>query len=301
MRLNQIRFFLAAIDTGSIRAAARMIGVSPPTITKSLRQLEEELQVKLVVRSPYGVVATPAGRSFVTRARVIQSELRKAEEEFAPLTGRPAGSVAFGAGPTTMALLVPAARTRFRRRYVDARVRIIEGPSPAVLPQVRDQTLDFGLILRPEGKLQSGLRFRPLFRDDAVIAMRKGHPLRNERSLARLVNAQWLTISSRARMATALAQVFSSAGLRIPRSMAQCDSYSSVVTLLAQTDMIATMPRLLLASPSARDVPRQLPVAEQMPSTTHGIVIRADTPLTPVAAAMAKALSAVARELIRPA
>ena len=137
MRLNQIRFFLAAIDTGSIRAAARMIGVSPPTITKSLRQLEEELQVKLVVRSPYGVVATPAGRSFVTRARVIQSELRKAEEEFAPLTGGPAGSVAFGAGPTTMALLVPAARTRFRRRYVDARVRIIEGPSPAVLPQVQ--------------------------------------------------------------------------------------------------------------------------------------------------------------------
>ena len=297
MRLNQIRFFLAAVETGSIRAAARKLGVSSPAITKGLRQLEQELHVGLVERTQHGVVATPAGRAFVTRARVVQSELRKAEEEFAQFAGGPAGSVAFGAGPTAMALIVPEALTQFRRQYLDARVRIIEGLSLAMLPLVRDQTLDFALVLRPEGKLESGLRFRPLYHDNVVIAARKGHPLRNERSLARLVDTQWLTFGARSRMAMALDQAFSSAGLPAPRSMTLCDSFNSIVTLLAQTDMVAPIPRRLLASPFARDALQKIPVAERMPSITHGMIIRADAPLTRVAAAMAKAVIAVARQL----
>ena len=296
MRLNQIRFFLAAVEAGSIRAAARKVGVSPAAITKSLRQLEQELHVGLVERTQHGVVATPAGRAFVTRARVVQSELRKAEEEFAQFAGGPAGSVAFGAGPTMMALIVPEALTQFRRQYLDARVHIIEGLSPTILPLVRDETLDFALVLRPEGKLESGLRFRPLFRSELVVAARKGHPLRNERSLARLADAQWLAF---ARAWLTLDQAFSSAGLPAPRSMTQCDSFNSIVTLLAQTDMVALIPRRLLASPLVRDAVQQIPVAERMPSITHGMIIRADAPLTRVAAAMAKAVIAVARQLAR--
>lgn len=299
MRLNQIRFFVAAVESGSIRAAARKLGVSPPAITKSLRQLEQELHVGLVERTQHGVVATPAGRAFVTRARVVQSELRKAEEEFAQFAGGPAGSVAFGAGPTAMALIVPEALMQFRRQCPDARVRIVEGMGPATVPLVRDETLDFALVLRPEGKLESGLRFRPLFRDDFVIAARKGHPLRNARSLARLVDAQWLTFSARDPGLVKLEQAFSSAGLPAPRSMTQCDSFSSIVTLLAQTDMVAPIARRLLASPFARDALQQIPVAERMASATRGIITRADAPLTRVAAAMAKAVIAVGRQLAR--
>lgn len=297
MRLTQIRFFLAAVESGSFRAAARMLGVSPPAITKSLRQLEQELHVGLMERTRHGVVATPAGRAFVTRARVVQSELRKAEEEFAQFAGGQAGSVAFGAGPTAMVLIVPEALTQFRRQCPDARVRIVEGMGPATVPLVRDETLDFALVLRPEGKLESGLRFRPLFRDDFVIAARKGHPLRNAGSLARLVDAQWLTFSARDPGLVKLEQAFSSAGLPAPRSMTQCESFNSIVTLLAQTDMVAPIARRLLESPFARHALQQIPVAERMTSATRGIIIRADAPLTRVAAGMAKAVITVARQL----
>jgi LysR family transcriptional regulator of abg operon len=297
MRLNQIRFFLAAIESGSIRAAARKLGVSPPAITKSLRQLERDLHVGLVERTRHGVVATPAGRAFVTRARVVQSELRKAEEEFAQFSGGQAGSVAFGAGPTAIILIVPEALTQFRRQCPDAGVRIFEGLGPETVPLVRDQTLDFALVLRPEGKLESGLRFRPLFREGYVIAARKGHPLRNERSLAGLVDAQWLTFLARDPRLLKVEQVFSSAGLPAPRSMTRCDSLNSMVTLLARTDMLAPIGRLLLASPLARDALQQIPVAEPMGSYTHGMIIRADAPLTRVASAMAKAVIAVAQKV----
>jgi len=299
MRLNQIRFFLAAVETGSIRAAARKLGVSSPAITKGLRQLEQELHVGLVERTRHGVVATPAGRAFVTRARVVQSELRKAEEEFAQFAGGQAGSVTFASGPTAMILIVPEALTLFRRQCPDARVRIVEGMGPAMLPLVRDETLDFAMVFRPEGKLESGLRFRPLFRDDFVIAARKGHPLRNEGSLARLVDAPWLTFSARDPGWVKLGEAFSSAGLPAPRSMTECEQFNSMITLLAQTDMLAPIARGLLASPFARDALQQIPVVERMTPATRGIVTRADAPLTRVASAMVKALTAVAREFAR--
>lgn len=298
MRLNQIQFFLAVVDSGGMRSAARKLGVSPPAITKSLRQLEAELHVPLLERTPHGVVATPAGRAFAARARVVQSELRKAEEEFVQFAGGSGGSVTFGAGPTTMSLVVPEALKQFLRQYSDARVRIVEGLSPALLPLVREQTLDFALVFRPRGKLESGLHFRPLFRDTMAIAARKGHPLRNERSLGRLVEAHWLSWGT-AWLAPAFYDLFSENGFPVPRSIAQCDSLNSIVTLLAGTDMLALAPRRLLSSRYARTHLQEIPVTERMPSNAQGIVTRVDAPLTRVAAGMAKAVTVVARQLAR--
>lgn len=296
MRLTQIRYFLAVVEAGSIRAAARKLGVSSPAITKSLRQLEEELHVRLVERTQHGVVATPAGRSFVARARIVQSELRQAEEDFAQLAGGPVGSVSLGTGLTMLFLVVPEALAQFRRLYPDARVRIVEGMTSTLLPLVRDETLDFALAVRPVGKLESGLRFRPLVYDKLAVAVRKGHPLRNERSLEGLKDAEWLALDW---INPALEQVFSATGIGMPRSVTRCETFNSAFALLATSDLIAAMPSRLLVSAFARGVLQQVAVAERMPSFTLFMVTRADAPLTKAATAMAKAVTVVARRLAR--
>jgi len=296
MRLSQVRFFLAVIESGGIRAAARELAVSPAAITKSLRQLEESLHVRLFERTQHGAVPTAAGRAFVPRARAVRSELRKAEEECEEFAGGPARGVAFGGGPSTMFLIAPAALTQFRRDYPDARVRIVEGNSAVLLPMVRERTLDFAIGLRPVGKLESALRFRPLFRDTLVIVARKGHPLRNERSLARLAGAHWLANGPNW-VAPALGRLFAAAGVRAPRPACECDSVNGIVGLLAGSDLLAAMPARLLASPLAQVVLQQIPVAQQMPSNTHGLFARADAPLTPVASAMTKAVIETTRQL----
>lgn len=298
MLISQIRFFLAVVDSGSMRAAARKLGVSSPAITKSLRRLEAELHTRLLERTQHGVVPTPAGRSFVVRARIVQSELRQAEEDLAQFTGGPAGSVAFGAGLTLMFLVVPEALAQFRRMYPDARVRIVEGMSSAILPMVRDETLDFALVVRPVGKPEPGLRFRPLLHDTLAIAVRKGHPLRNERSLLGLMDAEWLALAPNW-VTPALARVFSAAGLKAPRSVTHCDTFISVFALLATTDLIAAIPRRLLLSPFARGVVQQVAVAERMPSFTLCLVTRTDAPLTRMASAMVKIVIAIARQIAR--
>jgi LysR family transcriptional regulator, regulator of abg operon len=300
LRLTQIRDFLAVVECGGIRAAARMLGVAQPTITKSVRGLEEELHVQLVGRNVRGVALTPAGRAFFARARVVQSELRKAEEEAAQFSGSDAGAVAFGVGPVAIALIVPEALTRFRKQFPLARVRIVEGLAHLLLPAVRDESLDFVMGIRPNTELDPTIRFRPLYRSQVVICARKGHPLGHARSLAELVTADWLTSSTMGLPGGPVERLFHAVGMPPPRPMVQCESYSSVVTLLAKTDMLGVIQRQRLQDPFARDYLQEIPIAGPMPTLTAGIFTRADAPLTRVAAAMARAATAVARRLARP-
>jgi len=301
VRLTQIRDFLAVVEAGSIRAAARKLGVSQPTITKSVRGLETELHVQLLARGTRGIALTPSGRAFFARARVAQSELRKAEQEAAQFGGSSVGAVAFGMGPVSVALILPDAVARFRLQFPRASVRIVEGIAHTLLPSVRDEALDFAVGFLPATKLDPALRFRPLFRSELVVAARKGHPLRNARSLAQLAAADWLTTSVQVLPGGPLERSFASAGLPPPRPVIQCESYNAVVALLAKSDMLGFMQRRLLRQPFAHHFLQEIKVGEALPSVTAGIFTRADAPLTRVAAAMAKAVAVVARGLARSA
>ena len=293
MRLTQIRDFLAVVECGGIRAAARKLGVSQPTITKSVRSLEAELHVQLFGRNARGIVPTASGRAFFARARVAHSELRKAEEEAAEFGGASVGSVAFGVGPAFAALIVPQAVVRFRQQFPRARLRIVEGLATHLLPSVRDETLDFVMGLRPMVELDSSIRFRPLYRTEFLVAARKGHPLRHARSLADLAGADWLGHSTL--LGGTLERLFATAGLPVPQPVIRCESHNIMVALLAGTDMLGLVQRRTLKGPLWHDLLQEIPLAVAMPSMTAGIFTRADTPLTRVASAMAKATTAVAR------
>ena len=300
MRLTQIRDFLAVVECGGIRAAARKLGVSQPTITKSVRGLEAELHVQLFGRNARGIVPTASGRAFFARARVAHSELRKAEEEAAEVGGSSAGSVAFGVGPAFAALIVPQAVVRFRQQFPRARLRIVEGLARNLLPSVRDETLDFAMGLKTVTTLDPALRFRPLYRNELFVAARKGHPLRHARSLAELAAAEWLAISTLDLPGGEMERLFAAAGEPPRRPVIQCESHNIMVALLAGTDMLGLMQRRMLNEPFAREFLQEIPIAEPVPSVTAGIFTRADTPLTRVAAAMARNVTAVARGLARP-
>jgi DNA-binding transcriptional LysR family regulator len=298
LRLAQIHHFVAAVHTGSLRAAAQALGISQPAITKSIRLLEEELHVRLLQRNARGASPTPAGRAFLARARVVQAELRKAADDLEPYRGGPQGTVAMGIAPAACMLVVPDALLQFRRRYPAAGVRIVEGGNTALLPLVRDGTLDFSLGQGTSRKLDAGLRFKPLYRPRLVVVGRQGHPLRAATSLRELGRAQWLMFYP---IGTgALEATFADAGLPLPAAIVHCESYAAALALLAKTDTLGLLLPQMLTEPYAQRYLQRIPVREQVPSPLVGMYSRADAPLTPAAAEMAQAVSAVARGLARP-
>ena len=93
IRLHHLRDLLAVVETGSLRAAARKLGLTQPSLTKSLRQLEEQTALALLVRSSHGVTLTSAGQRVVERARAIESEIRRTAEDLELLRGGAVRSV----------------------------------------------------------------------------------------------------------------------------------------------------------------------------------------------------------------
>jgi LysR family transcriptional regulator of abg operon len=297
--LKQLANFVAVAETGSIRAAARGLSVSQPALTKSLHALESELQAQLVQRTPHGVTLTAVGRGFLTRVRAAQAELRKAQEEVV-LGSAGAGTVALGVGPVAAVMLAPQALARFHLELPGTTVRVIEGFPPALLPLVREGTLDFAIGPKLDTQLEPALAFRPLFREDFAVVGRRDHPLRRARSLAQLVDAEWAVMWKSGLPNSPLDRIFSAAGLPLPRQIIQCDSYNLVVSVVARTDLLTLLSRRSLALPLARDSLQVIDLKEQHhPQLTVGMFTRSDVPLTQHAASLAKVIASEARALAK--
>jgi len=295
MRLRQIRDFVAVVDSGSLRAAARAVGVSQPAITKSIRQLEAELHVQLLQRNARGAAPTPAGKAFLGRAKVIQTELRKAEDDLEPFRGGALGSVALGIAPAACMILVPDAVQQFRRRYPYAGVRIVEGVYTALVPLVRDETLDFFVGQSPNAKLDGAIAFKPLFRAELAVVGRRGHPLRGAKSLRELAGAAWLMFHPLGTGAV-LERALDATGLPLPRPVIQCESYATALALIAKTDTLGLLLPQMTEEPYGQRYLQKFELGG-IPAAVIGMYARAGAPLTPAASAMAQAVTAVARRL----
>jgi LysR family transcriptional regulator, regulator of abg operon len=297
MRFTQLRDFVAVMKAGSLRSAAQALGISQPAVTKSIRQLEDELGTKLLQRSGRGATATSAGKALLARARVIQAELAKIEQDLDELRGRRGGSVVVGVSPAAAVLLVPKAVMRLRQSDPGVRVRFVEGLAHSLMALVRDETLDFSVGLKAD-KPDAAIRFRPLLRAPMIIAGRRDHPRAGARSLRDLADATWVAFSQPGRRGL-LDRSFRAAGLQPPHDVVQCESYTSALALMAGTDALGLIVPQLLEEPYSKTALQPIRIAEPIPAVTLGIFRRVDAPLSPAASAMAESITATARELAR--
>lgn len=293
MRLTQIRDFLAVVESGSISATARKLGVSQPGLTKSLSSLEAELGASLLTRTPTGVTLTASGHAFHVRVRAGYAELAKAQEEL----GRGARTqVAFGFGPFFAAQIVPQAVMRFREKFPDVQLRLVEGLRHATGPMVRDATLDMALAPRaPRGLDDPSIRFKPIAHLDQIVVVRRGHPLAKARSAAALADEEWLCSLRR----DATGEALRALGVPEPKQITECESFGAMLALLVESNMLAVVPHPFLDMPQVGQLVQQVPIAERLPGLTVGLHTRADAPLTKPAAALARLLSEIGRRLLQ--
>lgn len=293
MKLAQIRDFLAVVEFGSISATARKLGVSQPGLTKSLGALEAELGAALLLRTPTGVVLTRQGQAFHVRARAGYAELAKAQDELA--RGAKV-QVAVGFGPYFAAQIVPQAVLRFRAKYPDVQLRLVEGLRHTTGPLVRDGTLDMSLAPRaPLAATDPAIRFKPIAHLDQIVLARRGHPLGGAASAAELGDADWLSNLRH----DLTAQTLHDLGVPQPRHIIECESLSTLQALLAASDMLAVVQRPFLAMPQAGAQLQVVRIAERLPGLTVGLHTRADAPLTRPAAALARWLTEIGREILK--
>ena len=299
MRLQRIEQFIAVVDAGSIRGAARLLGMSQPALSRALQQLEEELGVQLMNRSGRGASLTPAGGAFLARARVAEAELRKAADEARSTGDDGSGLLALGMSPVGASLLLPELFITLRQTRPKARIRILETTPSALLPLVRDEVMDLAVTQRTRINLDAGLDYRPLAEINMRIAVRRGHPLLALRKvhLTDLASASWLYMTAHESSDDIVSRSFIAANLPVPLPAVHCGSYFIALDLIAATDMVGVLPPALLRACIKSGQLDELVLAEPLLPIHLGLYTRAGSPATASAKAAADAIIAIAHRI----
>lgn len=173
--LRLIRVFLAIAHRKNITQAAADLGVSQPSVSRSVRELERQTRATLLERTPSGVRLTEAGHALLVHARNIVAEERAAEEDLEALAGLTQGTLRVGASPTIATYLLPPLLQTFHSRYPGVELRLTSAPSRAIARMLADREIDVALVETPVDDPR--LRSVQWAEDQLVVVAAPSHPL----------------------------------------------------------------------------------------------------------------------------
>ena len=82
MTLTQLRYVIAAADTGSMNEAAKRLFISQPSLSQALRELEKEIGIEIFLRNNRGVILTEEGKEFLGYARQVTEQYELMESRY---------------------------------------------------------------------------------------------------------------------------------------------------------------------------------------------------------------------------
>jgi len=142
MQMQHILSLVALSEAGSLRSAAASLGCSQPGLTKNLRQIEDELGVRLFQRTSRGVIPTKIGQLVLARTRTIATDIRTPSGGGRTDQRRPAWHCCgLRFPPFAATQIIPAALLVFRQRFPEVDVQISSGVVSVAIVALRGAKL----------------------------------------------------------------------------------------------------------------------------------------------------------------
>lgn len=146
MDLRQLRYFVTIVEAGSFSRAAQVLRIAQPALSQHVRNMEMDLGVELLFRSPQGVRATEAGEILEHHARLILNQMEMARTAVKGGQDEPEGEVRFGMPGTVSQMLCAPLISEARRRYPKIKLNVAEAMSGFVLDWLREGKVDLGVL-----------------------------------------------------------------------------------------------------------------------------------------------------------
>ncbi len=146
MEFRVLQYFLAVAREQSISGAAKALHLSQPTLSRQLKDMEEELGKPLFIRSNRKITLTEEGRILRKRAEEITELVRKARDEIALSEEMIAGDISIGAGETDGVRYLAKAARDLQAAYPLVHFHIVSGDKTTVLEDLDKGLIDFALL-----------------------------------------------------------------------------------------------------------------------------------------------------------
>lgn len=242
MTLNQIEYFCAIAQRENFRAAAEVLHVSQPSLSRSMSLLEEEFGVALFQKKGRGIMLTKAGQLFYEYAKRILDECQNAQEKMA--------EVASGGGVIDIGYVFPLAGhyiphhvRSFLNRPENKRITFtfFQNHTPAILAKIRAGELDLGF----GGCVDDlDLEYLPLFSQEMIIVTPENHPLASKEKihLDDLELYPLIGYDKECWMGQKTRSLFKEFHLQ-PTILVECPDEYSILSLVRENFGIALIPR----------------------------------------------------------
>ncbi|MFL6559106.1 MAG: LysR family transcriptional regulator [Bacillus sp. (in: firmicutes)] len=176
MEFRVLRYFLTVAREGSMTAAAEFLHVTQPTLSRQLKDLEQELGKKLFIRSSHRIFLTDEGMLLRKRAEEIIDMVDKLETEFSYMEETISGDVFLGGGETDAMRQIARVVKDLQLSYPNIRYHLYSGNEDDVTERLDKGLLDFGILIQP-ADLSKYNYFNIPGKDVWGVVMRKDSPL----------------------------------------------------------------------------------------------------------------------------
>jgi len=240
-----MRCFAAVAEELHFGRAARRLEILPAALGRRIRQLEENLGVRLLLRTTRSVALTPDGVAMLEGAQDILARADALARGLRERARRPGFTLKIGAIDTAAAGLVPDLLQDFRKRRPDVVVQLTEDKTIRLLPRLLSGRLDLALI-RPPGQMDRRIEHTMLFHETPVVAVPVRHALARRRriGIGALADQPLIVPDRRSRPHShdLTIKLFAQAGLR-PHIVQVAEEKQTILGLVAARLGLAVVPR----------------------------------------------------------
>jgi LysR family hydrogen peroxide-inducible transcriptional activator len=278
LSLRQLQYVAAIADTRSFRRAAAQCGVSQPSLSAQLAQLEGALGVRLFERDRRRVLLTAAGEDLVERARRVLVDADDLVDAARRLGDPLAGTLAIGVIPTISPYLLPAAAPAIHRAHPRLTVRWLEDKTENLARELHAGRLDAALLAL-EADLGGPLQREVIGRDPFVLATPRAHPLAKRSrpaTLGDLRGAHLLLLDDGHCLRDQALAVC--AGARTEELAFRATSLPTLAQMVSAGAGVTLLPRLAVATESRRADLAVRPLADERAFRTLALVWRPTSP-----------------------
>ncbi len=247
MDIQHITYFLEVVRQQSFSRAAEALHVTQPILSRCVKNLEEELGVKLILRTPKSFALTDAGKVLNRHGSLLVQQHRDLYRRIEDVKEVKTGEVSLSCPGNVLDLYFPPIITEFNKRYPLVKVNIIEQGLRPVTQDVLEGRADIGLVMLPLEDTED-LQVIPLILDEVAALVPNDHPFAREPYLDfdRLKDQKIVTYNETTKLYSNFLHMCKARGFT-PNIVYKSIMTNFILEMVSRTDCIG-----LLAAPVAR-------------------------------------------------
>ena len=239
----QLRALIAIAKTGNFSLAARLVGISQPSLYRAARDLERLSAMALFRKTGQGIELTPSAEIWARYAKLAFAELKQGYMEIEEYKGIDSGRIVIGTMPLARTYILPTAISRITEKRPGIEISVIDGRYEDLLQGLRYSEIDILIgALRDPPPIDDVIE-EAVFEDELALFVRAGHPLTRKKkiSIEDLAVYPWVTPREGSPTRTKFEELFAKKQHPRPQSLVEASSLVLIRGLLMDSDRITIL------------------------------------------------------------